>query len=53
MRLKLRKGRKIESPHSKHYLKGPAKRTEEDDRNFTVSFEQMIQESLNAADCVR
>lgn len=39
--------------NSKHHLKGPAKRTEEDDRNFAVSFERMIQESLNATDCVR
>ena len=30
-----------------HHLKGPAKRTEEDDRRFAESFEQMIQEALN------
>ena len=28
----------------KHHLKGPAKRTEEDDRRFADSFEQLIQE---------
>ena len=31
----------------KHHLKGPAKRTEEDDRHFAESFERMIQEALN------
>ena len=30
----------------KHHLKGPAKRTEEDDRKFAESFERMIQEAL-------
>lgn len=30
----------------KHHLKGPAKRTEEDDKRFAESFEQMIQEAL-------
>ena len=28
--------------NGKHHLKGPAKRTEEDDRRFAVSFEQLI-----------
>ena len=31
----------------KHHLKGPARRTEEDDRRFAESFEQMIWEALN------
>ncbi|MDO5326776.1 MAG: YaiI/YqxD family protein [Clostridia bacterium] len=31
----------------KHHVKGPAKRTEEDDRRFAESFERMIQEVLN------
>ena len=31
----------------KHHLKGPARRSEEDDRRFAESFEQMIQEALN------
>ena len=31
----------------KHHLKGPAKRTEEDDRRFAESFEKMIQEALH------
>lgn len=31
----------------KHHLKGPAKRTEEDDRRFAESFEQMILEALH------
>ena len=31
----------------KHHLKGPARRSEEDDRRFAESFEQMIQEELN------
>lgn len=31
----------------KHHLKGSAKRTEEDDRRFTESFERLIQEALN------
>ena len=31
----------------KHHLKGPARRTEEDDRRFAESFEHMIQEALN------
>ena len=30
----------------KHHLKGPAKRTEEDDKRFTESFERLIQEAL-------
>ena len=31
----------------KHHLKGPPKRTEEDDRRFAESIERMIQEALN------
>lgn len=31
----------------KHHLKGPAKRTEEDNRRFAESFERLIQEALN------
>ena len=31
----------------KHHLKGPAKRTEEDDKRFAESFERMIQEVLH------
>ena len=31
----------------KHHLKGPAKRTEEDDKRFAESFERMIQEAQN------
>lgn len=31
----------------KHHLKGPAKRTDEDDRRFAESFERMIQEALS------
>lgn len=31
----------------KHHLKGPAKRTPEDDRRFAESFERMIREELN------
>ena len=31
----------------KHHLKGPTKRTEEDDRRFAISFEQMILEALH------
>ena len=34
---------------SKHHLKGPAKRTEEDDFRFAQSFEQMILEALNGS----
>ena len=30
----------------KHHLKDPAKRTEEDDKRFAESFEQLIQEAL-------
>lgn len=30
----------------KHHLKGPAKRTEEDDKQFAKSFERLIQEAL-------
>ena len=29
----------------KHHLKGPAKRTEEDDKRFAESFERLIQEA--------
>ncbi|MBO4379159.1 MAG: YaiI/YqxD family protein [Clostridia bacterium] len=32
---------------SKHHLKGPAKRTAEDDSRFAESFERMIREALN------
>ena len=32
----------------KHHLKGPAKRTAEDDARFAQSFEQMILEALNS-----
>ena len=31
----------------RHHLKGPARRTEEDDRRFAASFERMIQEALH------
>ncbi len=31
---------------SKHHLKGPPKRTEEDDQRFAASFERMIMEGL-------
>lgn len=31
----------------KHHLKGPARRTAEDDRRFAESFEQLIREELN------
>ena len=31
----------------KHHLKGPAKRTDEDDRRFAESFEKLIQEALH------
>ena len=31
----------------KHHLKGPAKRTEEEDKRFAESFEQMVLEALN------
>ena len=34
---------------SKHHLKGPAKRTEEDDRRFAGSFERMILEAFNGS----
>ena len=30
----------------KHHLKGPAKRTEEDDKRFAENFERLIQEAL-------
>ena len=30
----------------KHHLKGPAKRTDEDDKRFAESFERLIQEAL-------
>ena len=33
---------------SKHHLKGPAKRTEEDDKRFAESFERLIQEALKS-----
>ena len=34
----------------KHHLKGPAKRTEEDDKRFAESFERLIQEALHEAE---
>ena len=36
----------------KHHLKGPAKRTEEDDRRFAESFGKMIQEAMNGQSTV-
>ena len=33
--------------NGKHCLKGPAKRTEEDDKQFAESFERLSQEALN------
>jgi hypothetical protein len=36
---------------SRHHLKGPARRTDEDDRHFAESFERMIQEALNDPTC--
>ena len=30
----------------KHHLKGPAKRTDEDDRRFTESFEKLIKKRI-------
>ena len=33
--------------NGKHCLKGPAKRTEEDDKRFAESFERLSQEALN------
>ena len=36
----------------KHHLKGPAKRTEEDDRRFAESFGKMIQEVMNGQSTV-
>ena len=35
--------KKARRSSKKHHLKGPAKRTEEDDKRFEVSFEKMIQ----------
>lgn len=32
----------------KHHLKGPAKRTEDDDRRFAESFERLLNEALKA-----
>ena len=34
--------------NGKHHLKGPAKRTEEDDRRFAESFERLVLEALAA-----
>ncbi len=34
---------------AKHHLKGPSKRTEEDDRRFAESFERMIQRAADHA----
>lgn len=31
----------------KHHLKGPAKRTDEDDKRFAESFERLVREALN------
>lgn len=37
---------------SKHHLKGPAKRTEEDDRRFAESFEKMLLEAIKSTENV-
>lgn len=38
---------KVARRKSKHHLKGPARRTAQDDERFAVSFRRMIEESLN------
>ena len=38
---------KVARRKSKNHLKGPAKRTEEDDRRFEESFRQLIESIIN------
>ena len=38
---------KVARKSAKHHLKGPAKRTEEDDRRFEESFRRLIESSLS------
>jgi uncharacterized protein YaiI (UPF0178 family) len=35
---------------ARHHLKGPAKRTEEDDLRFAASFERMVRTALGQSD---
>ncbi|MBQ8028834.1 MAG: YaiI/YqxD family protein [Clostridia bacterium] len=39
--------KKARMASSKHHLKGPRKRTEEDDKRFRISFERLIIDALN------
>jgi len=39
---------KVARRKSKNHLKGPAKRTEEDDRRFEESFRRLINEAIRA-----
>lgn len=39
--------KKVRRAGGKHHLKGPAKRTDEDDARFAESFEKMIRKALN------
>jgi uncharacterized protein YaiI (UPF0178 family) len=38
--------KKARMSSKKHHLKGPAKRTQEDDKRFEESFEKMIQKAM-------
>ena len=38
--------KKARRAKSKHHLKGPARRTEEDDRKFAEAFERIVRKSF-------
>jgi len=40
-------GKKARRASGKHHLKGPSRRTEEDDKRFKESFENLIRKALN------
>lgn len=43
--------KKARRAKSRHHLKGPARRTEEDDRRFAEAFERIVKKSLGCQNC--
>lgn len=47
MLLECHLAKKARNTKKKHHLKGPAKRTEEDDKKFEVSLEKLIEKRIS------
>ena len=47
MRMERHLAKKARNAKKKHHLKGPAKRTEEDDKRFEVSLEKLIEKRIS------